>query len=96
MTDALLILLTAIIIIAVFFGFLLYKVLVIRRQKAKVGIFIGEAARTVERITPEKPGYVRYKGELWEAKSNTIIEANKKVEIVNKEESTLIVKPKDE
>jgi membrane-bound serine protease (ClpP class) len=71
----------------------LYKVVIIRRKKTKVGVFIGEKAKTVDEISPFKPGYVRFKGELWHAKSDFTIEANKKVIILEKDESTLIVKP---
>jgi membrane-bound serine protease (ClpP class) len=42
---------------------------------------------------PEKHGFVRYKGEYWQAKSDVVIEINAKVVIVEKDETTLIVKP---
>ena len=90
--DLIIIIVAAAILIALFFGFLLYKVLQIRKKKAQVGTFIGEKAKTIDRITPEKPGYVRFKGEYWEARSDTIIEPNTKVTIVDKDETTLIVK----
>ena len=92
--DAIIVLVAAAVIIAVFFVFLLYKVIQIRSKKAQVGTFIGEKAKTVDRITPDKPGYVRFKGELWKATSDTSIEPNTKVIIIEKEESTLKVKPK--
>jgi membrane-bound serine protease (ClpP class) len=82
------------VIIAIFFAFLLYKVIQVRRKKAAVGTFIGETAKTVDRITPDKPGYVRFKGELWHAKAEMDIEPNTKVIIVEKDESTLKIKPK--
>jgi membrane-bound serine protease (ClpP class) len=81
--------------IAVFFGFLIYKVIKIRKKKAAVGTFIGEKAKTIDRITPDKPGYVRFKGEYWQARSDTTVEPNTKVVIVDKDETTLIVKPKN-
>lgn len=93
MTDALIVMLVVIVLFAVFFGFLLYKVLQIRKKKSVLGKFSGEQAVTIERITPEKNGFVRYKGEYWQAKSDTVIETNTKVVIVNKDEATLIVKP---
>ena len=95
-TDtAIAVLLVVIVLIAIFFSFLLYKVLQIRKKKAQVGTFTGEKAKTIDRITPDKPGYVRYKGEYWQARSETTIEPNEKVIIVDKDETTLIVKPKD-
>ncbi len=92
--DAIIVMVAAAVIISVFFVFLLYKVIQIRTKKAAVGTFIGEKAKTVDRITPDKPGYVRFKGELWKATSDTSIEPNTKVIIIEKEESTLKVKPK--
>jgi membrane-bound serine protease (ClpP class) len=93
--ELILIIVVAAVLIAAFFGFLLYKVLKIRRKKTQVGTFVGEKAKTIDRITPDKPGYVRFKGEYWQAKSDTTIEANTKVIIVDKDETTLIVKPRE-
>jgi len=91
--EAIIVLVVAAVLIAAFFAFLLYKVIQIRKKKAVVGTFIGEKAKTIDRITPDTPGYVRFKGEYWQATSDTIIEPNTKVIIVKKDESTLIVKP---
>lgn len=93
MTDALLVMLVVIMLFAVFFAFLLFKIIQIRKKKSSLGKFAGETAVTIERITPEKTGFVRYKGEYWQAKSETVIETNVKVLIVDKQETTLIVKP---
>lgn len=93
--DAIMIILVVAVLLAVFFAFLIYKIIEIRKKKATVGEFIGETAKTVDRITPEKPGYVRFKGELWQATSDVIIEANKKVIVTEKDESILKIKPKD-
>jgi len=93
MTDAIIIMLLVIVLFALFFAFLLYKVLQIRKKKSSVGKFAGEKAVAIERITPEKPGFVRYKGEYWQAKSEVVIETNTKVLIIEKDETILIVKP---
>ena len=93
MTDALIIMLIVIVLFALFFAFLLYKVLQIRKKKSSVGKFTGEQAVAIEQISPNKPGFVRFKGEYWQAKSDTVIETNTKVVIVDKDETTLIVKP---
>jgi membrane-bound serine protease (ClpP class) len=95
MNTAAMVVLVIIGMLAIFFVFLLYKIIIIRRQKAKVGVFIGEHARTVDDISPYKLGYVRFKGELWQAKSDKLIRANTKVIIIDKEESVLIVKPEN-
>jgi membrane-bound serine protease (ClpP class) len=95
MTDALIIMLIVIVLFALFFAFLLYKVLQIRKKKSTVGKFTGEQAVTIEQISPDKPGFVRFKGEYWQAKSDMVIETNTKVVIVDKDETILIVKPLD-
>jgi len=93
MNTAALIVFVIIGLLAIFFVFLLYKIIMIRRKRTKVGVFIGETAKTIDRITPEKTGYVRFKGELWQAKSNKVIESNTKVRILEKDESILFVEP---
>ncbi len=93
MTDAMIILLLIVVLFAIFFAFLLYKVLQIRKKKPSSGRFAGEKAVTIERITPNKTGFVRFNGEYWQAKSEVIIEPNTKVIIIEKDETTLIVKP---
>jgi membrane-bound serine protease (ClpP class) len=93
MNEALIIMLVVIVLFAVFFAFLLYKVLQIRKKKSPIGKFTGETAMTIEQITPEKNGFIRYKGEYWQAKSDTVIEKNTKVVIIDKDETTLIVRP---
>jgi membrane-bound serine protease (ClpP class) len=91
--DVIMLLLFTAVLIAAFFAFLLYKILEIRKKKKAMGTFIGEQARTIDRITPDHPGFVRFKGEYWKARADIAIEPNTKVEIVAKEESMLIVKP---
>jgi membrane-bound serine protease (ClpP class) len=93
MADTLIIMLIVIGLFAVFFAFLLYKILQIRKKKPSLGKFTGEQAVAIERISPDKPGFVRFKGEYWQAKSDMVIETNTKVIIVDKDETTLIVKP---
>ena len=89
--NIIIILIVTAILISIFFGFLLYKIIQIRKKKKAIGVFIGETATTTDRITPDKPGYVRFKGELWKAKSNDFIEPNTKVNILKKDEFYLIV-----
>ena len=93
--DLIVMLLVAAVLIVAFFGFLLYKVIQIRKKKKATGIFIGENAETIDRITPDRSGYVRFKGEYWQAKSNEIVEPGTKVVILKKDESVLIVKSKE-
>jgi membrane-bound serine protease (ClpP class) len=96
MTDAMVILLVVVALFATFFAFLLYKILQIRKKRAAVGTFAGEKAVTIDRIEPGKQGFIRFKGEYWQAKSDTIIEPNTKVVIIKKDETILLVKPLEE
>ena len=81
-----------------FFIFLIYKVLEIRKKRQAIGLFEGEIAETIDSISPGENGYVRFKGELWNAKSDTFIPVGTKVTIDKKEGSILTVHPaeKDE
>ena len=93
MTEAELIIVVVIALFAIFFAFLLYKVIQIRKKRPTLGRLVGEQAVTIEQIAPGKPGFVRFHGEYWQAKSEVVIEPNTKVVIVDKDETTLIVKP---
>lgn len=93
MTTAFLIFLLVILIFAVFFSFVLYKVIQIRRKRPTIGLFAGETAVTLDKLTPDKPGYVRFKGEYWLATSEVEIEPNTKVLILRKEDLLLHVQP---
>ena len=93
--NLIIILLVSAVLIAIFFGFLLFKILEIRNKKKAIRIFIGEEALSIDRLTNDKIGYVLFKGEYWQAKANSdIIEQNKKVIILEKDGSILIVKQK--
>lgn len=93
--DAIIVIISAGILIAIFFVFLLYKIIQVRNRKKAIGTFVGETGKTIDKITPEKSGYIRFKGELWRAQSDFIIEPKTKVIIIEKDESTLKVKPKN-
>jgi membrane-bound serine protease (ClpP class) len=93
--TAIIVVISVAVIITIFFVYLLYKILQVRRKKVAVGTFIGETAKTVDTITPFKSGYVRFKGELWTATSEKSIPPNTKVKIIERDESTLKVEPKE-
>ncbi len=80
------------IILGVFLAFAIYKMMQIRTKKPAIGEFVGEMAETIDAITPEAKGYVRYQGEYWLAKSQESIEPKTKVMIAGKEGAVLIVK----
>lgn len=83
---------------AVFTGgfmiFSVYKVLKAKRMKPLIGEFIGETVDVIEDLTPEKIGFVIYKGEYWRAKSKSFIKAGSKALIIAKDGPILIVEPK--
>ncbi|MFO8078245.1 MAG: nodulation protein NfeD [Thermoplasmatota archaeon] len=91
--DLIMVILAAVVLLSVFFVFLLYKIIEIRSKKKAVGVFAGEKAITLDRLSPEKKGYIRFRGELWQATADTIIEKDEPVRIINKEGSLLKVEP---
>lgn len=56
--------------------------------------FVGERAVAASVIKPNYPGKVEFRGALWKAESDEIIEECEPVEIVDQNNITLIVKPK--
>lgn len=93
--DLIMVVVFAAVLIAAFFAFLLYKIIRIRSKKKAVGIFAGEKAIAIDKITPEVPGYVRFRGEYWRAQSESTIDADTEVIIIRREGSTLVVRPKE-
>jgi membrane-bound serine protease (ClpP class) len=86
---------TPAVVLGIFLIFAVYKMMAIRTRKPAIGGFIGDVAETIDAITPEKAGFVRYMGEYWLARSEESIETNTKVTITGKEGHVLIVKKKD-
>jgi len=54
--------------------------------------FLGQKAITVEQITPDKRGRVEFRGSTWTAEAYETIPAGTPVEIVDKNNITLVVK----
>ncbi|MEM2873495.1 MAG: nodulation protein NfeD [Nitrososphaerales archaeon] len=79
-------------VVAIFFGLIAYKVIVIRRKKPILEKFPSGYGRTVDNIRPNEPGYVIIEGEYWLATSNTPIDAGKEVKVIGKDGHRLIVK----
>ncbi len=90
-TSLLISLLIPAVIFGGFLAFAIYKMMEIRRKKPVIGDFIGDTARTIDEITPEGKGYVRYQGEMWLAKSEGNIEPGRKVVIKGKDGPVLVV-----
>ena len=79
-------------VIGIILVFVIYKVIEIRHKKPVIGEMIGDVAKTIDQIAPEKPGFVRYKGEYWKARADELIEKEEKVEIIGKDGVMLVVK----
>lgn len=61
---------TPTVVIGLFLVYAVYKVAEIRKKKPVIGTIIGDTARTIDAVSPEKAGFVRYKGEYWKARSD--------------------------
>ncbi len=81
-------------ILGAFTLFMVYKIIQARRRKPVIGKLIGETAEVIDEINSNSPGYVRYRGEYWKAKSEEELKPGMKVIIKNKEGSILIVESK--
>lgn len=79
-----------------FFGFLAYKVIIVRKKKPVIGKIPKGYGRTTESIKPGEPGYVMIEGEYWSAVSRVPIDAGKKVRVVGKDGPRLIIEPAEE
>ncbi|NLO30011.1 MAG: nodulation protein NfeD [Methanosarcina mazei] len=85
---------TPTVVIGLFLVYAVYKVAEIRKKKPVIGTIIGDTARTIDAVSPEKAGFVRYKGEYWKARSEEEIEVDQEVENIGKEREVLVVKRK--
>lgn len=65
----------------VFILFAMYKVSEVRRLKPTVGEFVGEPAIAEEPLRKGEKGYVRFKGELWQAIADEEVPAGTKLHI---------------
>ncbi len=74
--------------------FAMYKVGEVRRRKPTVGEVVGEPATSVDALKAGEKGYVRYKGELWQAVPEEDVPADTKVFVVHAEGLLLRVSTK--
>ncbi len=78
-------------ILTVFSALVLYKIVKAKKKRLTVLKLIGGIGRTLDEIGPENVGFIRFRGEYWKARSDTIIKPNSRVKILAKEGPTLIV-----
>ena len=82
------------IIFGLFLVFAVYKVTEVRKKKPVIGEIIGDTAQTIDPLGPGKTGFIRYRGEYWQARSEEEIKEKEDVEIVGKVREILLVKRK--
>jgi membrane-bound serine protease (ClpP class) len=81
------------IILGSFLVFALYKVLQAAKKKIAIPEFAGQIAVAIDKIDPEKEGFVRFRGEYWKAQSKTAITSGQKVIILYRNGLILTVEP---
>lgn len=91
-TTMLVSLLAPAVVLGIFLAFAIYKMMQIRMKKPAIGDIVGDTAETIDAITPQAQGYVRYQGEYWLARSEERIEPKTKVVITGKEGPVLVVR----
>jgi membrane-bound serine protease (ClpP class) len=79
-----------------FSALVLYKIVKAKKKRLTVLELIGGIGRTLDEIGPEKVGFIRFRGEYWKARSDTIIKPNRRVRILAKEGPTLFVELTEE
>jgi len=83
-------------ILTVFSALVLYKIFKIKKKRPATLQFVGGVGQTIDEIGPEKVGFIRFHGEYWKARSDTIIKPNQRVKVLAKEGLTLTVEPMQE
>jgi len=63
---------------------MVYKIVKARGLKPVIGELIGHTVEVVEEIQPGATGYVKYHGEYWKAKSDTLLKPGATARIVAK------------
>lgn len=72
---------------------IIYKAAQARRMKPLLGKLVGEVAEALDEITPSSLGYVRFRGEIWKARSTSKIAPGQKALIKSKDGPILVVEP---
>ena len=79
--------------VGVLTAFIVYKVVQARKAKPIVWEITGARGRAVDKIGPGRPGFVMVEGEYWKAVSDEEIEPGEEVEIVEKLDYMVKVRP---
>ncbi len=89
------VILSLVIVLSGFSLILTVKMIKTRSKPPLEDAFIGGIGKSMDLIKKTKEGYIMYKGELWKARSDKTIAADKKVRIVKKDGLILQVEPED-
>jgi membrane-bound serine protease (ClpP class) len=81
--------------IGIFFSFIIYKILKVRRKPSFEWRLKGKVGKAVTEITPSKEGFVLVEGEYWRAISSEHISKGEEVIIVDRKGLLLIVRKKE-
>ncbi len=96
MRVSLSLIITAVVASFIFFTFVITLGVKAQFRKKRLGFdeMIGREGTVIEEITPDKPGKIKVRGELWNAYSDQVIPINTIVIIEKADSFTLFVKPK--
>jgi membrane-bound serine protease (ClpP class) len=72
---------------------LVYKIFLAKRKKPFIKGVIGSEAETIEYIKDGEIGFVRFKGEYWQARAEGNIKAETKALVIKKDGPRLIIRP---
>lgn len=78
-------------VFAIFFGVIIYKVIMIRKKKPMLDKFPSGYGRTVDNIKPGEYGYIIINGEYWLATSKTPINQGKEVKVIGNDGYRLVI-----
>lgn len=73
--------------------FMVYKIIRAKRKKPFIKEVIGSEVEAIEDIEDGKIGFVRFKGEYWQARADGNIKAETKALVIEKDGPRLIIKP---
>jgi len=73
--------------------FMVYKIIRAKRKKPFIKGVIGSEVEAIEDIEDGKIGFVRFKGEYWQAHADGSIKAETKALVIKKDGPRLIIKP---
>ncbi|MCD6324090.1 MAG: nodulation protein NfeD [Desulfurococcales archaeon] len=76
-----------------FTGFVLYKIIEVKRRKPSEFTPVEGVGRAVDPIGPGRPGYIMVNGEYWKATSDTDVSPGQRVKVVAMVNGVLKVEP---